>query len=394
VTPDSRRMNSSSTPRARLCHARADLLSQFLHELDRSCPGHALARRDRDRGDGNLSALDEEWRPRISVELPTEDPGQRVLLSTTMTLARLLVLLILGCSQFAVAVEPGQPSWSASIVCAFRAAAALHPDPRLRNPDDLAHEFCELPFELRTHEAAREAIDRDPQTYAGYFYVNARTHHIDDALRRSVLGGATQVVVLGAGYDSRAYRYAKAHPQLKFFEVDLPATQAAKREKVHRIVGSVPSYVTFVPIDFNVQSLEDVLIPAGFDTRAKSLFILEGVSMYIEPAGTAASLDFVARNAASGSQIVFDYLLRDAIETRGALLYGMTSSFRALAEHGEPLITGWTRSEAAAMVRSAGLVVEEDLSAEDLSHLYLRDAQGRPDGRILEGPRILEAKVP
>lgn len=272
--------------------------------------------------------------------------------------------------------------------------AALHPDPRLRNPDYLAHEFCELPFELRTYEAARESIDRDPQMYAGYFYVNARTHHIDDALRRSVLSGATQVVVLGAGYDSRAYRYAKTHPQLKFFEVDLPETQAVKREKVQRIVGSVASYATFVPIDFNSQSLKDVLIPAGFDVRAKSLFILEGVSMYIEPAGTAASLEFVARNAAPGSQIVFDYLLRDAIEMRGALMYGMNSSFKALAEHGEPLITGWTRGEAAAMVRSAGLVVEADLSAEDLSRLYLRDAQGIPDGRILEGNRILEAKVP
>jgi methyltransferase (TIGR00027 family) len=108
-------------------------------------------------------------------------------------------------------------------------------------------------------------------------------------------------------------------------------------------MGSVPSYVTFVPIDFNSQSLEDVLIPAGFDTRAKSLFILEGVSMYIDPAGTAASLDSVARNSAPGSRIVFDYLLRDAIETRGALLYGMKSSFKVLAEHGEPLITGWTR---------------------------------------------------
>jgi hypothetical protein len=75
-------------------------------------------------------------------------------------------------------------------------------------------------------------------------------------------------------------------------------------------------------------------------------------------------------------------------------MYGMNSSFKALAEHGEPLITGWTRGEAAAMVRSAGLVVEADLSAEDLSRLYLRDAQGIPDGRILEGNRILEAKVP
>src|SRR5512134_392627 len=108
----------------------------------------------------------------------------------------------LGCAR-ALAVNPGEVSKTAESVCRFRAIAAQHPDPKLRNPDHLAARLCPggqlaLP---RDYADARRRIDEGGERYAAYFYVNARTHYFDAAVRQAAAEGATQVVVLGAGFD-------------------------------------------------------------------------------------------------------------------------------------------------------------------------------------------------
>jgi len=150
-----------------------------------------------------------------------------------------LGLLLVGATawlcatQPALAVRPGHVSFTAEAVCAYRAIAAQHPDPKLRNPDDLAAKLCRSSMPLpRLYAEARQFIDNSGETYAAYFYVNARTHCIDAALRRAAAEGATQVVVMGAGFDSRAYRFHESHPALRFFEVDLPATIEAKKSRL------------------------------------------------------------------------------------------------------------------------------------------------------------------
>jgi len=152
--------------------------------------------------------------------------------------------------------------------------------------------------------------------------------------------------------------------------------------------------VRYAAIDFEHQTLQDVLSAAGYDARAKTLFILEGVSMYISAQGTASTLQFIARHAAPGSRLVFDYALRRTIEGPRDGLFGMTEIFDALRAHGEPMITGWTPAEAAAFVAANGLVVIDDLGSEALTQRYLIGSDGRPDGRMPEGTRILDARVP
>src|SRR5262245_41429177 len=122
-------------------------------------------------------------------------------------------------AQPALAVRPGQPSGTAEVVCSYRGIAAQHPDARLRNPDDLAERMCSRPGIFpRDYAGARKVIDDNGVTFAAYFMINARTHYIDAALRRALAEGATQVVILGAGYDSRAYRFREAFPKVRFFE--------------------------------------------------------------------------------------------------------------------------------------------------------------------------------
>jgi methyltransferase (TIGR00027 family) len=307
------------------------------------------------------------------------------------------VLLAAACfvATAAHAVRPGEVSRTAIAVCEYRAIAAQHPDPRLRNPDVLADKLCERSGLLpRVYAEARTVISNMGPTYASYFFVNARTLYIEAALRRAAAEGATQVVVLGAGFDSRAYRYHASHPQLKFFEVDLPWMVAEKQRRVAAALGAVPDYVRYAPIDFDRQTLEEVLPALGFDAAQKTFFILEGVTMYVNAAGNAATLRFVSRHAAPGSRVVYDYVLQRAVQGKFDGMYATAENVTSVAVIGEPFVTGWTPRGAAAFAKKQGLTRIEDLGPAELTRRYLIGSDGKPDGRMPDGFRILLAQVP
>lgn len=302
---------------------------------------------------------------------------------------------LLCAAQPVLAVPPGQPSSTAEWVCAYRGIGAQHPDPKLRNPDYLAEKLCRRPGEFsQKYAGSRLVIDTYPVAYAGYFMVNVRTQYIDAALRRAAADGATQVVILGAGYDSRAYRFREAFPQLRFFEVDLPATGEVKRQRLTEVFGAVPDYVRYAPIDFDTQKLEDVLPPLGYDPKQRTFFVLEGVTMYVAKAGIGATLDFICRNSAPGSRAVFDYLLRPVIEGKYQGYWAADYIAFAVAQMGEPFVTGWMPAEAAAFVKQHGLAVVEDAGEKLLIERHLIGSDGKQDGRLLNWQRMMEAKVP
>lgn len=295
---------------------------------------------------------------------------------------------------YALAVPEGAASGTAEMVCELRALAAQHPDPKLRGRDHLAAKLCAASLLPRDYAEARQIIDAQPERLAAFFYVNARTHHIDARFEEAAAQGSTQVVVLGAGFDSRAYRFHDRYPKLRFFEVDLPATIRLKKKRVAGLLGTLPAYVRYVPIDFNTQSLAKVLRRAGYDPARKTFFILEGVTMYVNEAANRATLRFVRRHSPSGSTLVYDYVLRRVIEGDYAGLYAARSSAEGVASIGEPFVTGWTPQQAAAFAQANGLTVLEDLGPEEQTRRYLTGSNGRPDGRTTDWQRIIDAKVP
>jgi methyltransferase (TIGR00027 family) len=311
---------------------------------------------------------------------------------------RLRVVLLVGVSLWlmlsaSLAVEPGKVSWTAQKTCFFRAIAALHPDPNLRNPDYLAEKFVFIPYALKKdYEAARMTMN----TYGAgtYYYVNARTLHIDALLKQMADIGATQVIILGAGFDSRGYRFREAYPRLRFFEVDLPATIEWKKEKVIKIFGQLPETVVYAPIDFNTQTLGDVLDQLGYDPKQKSFFIWEGVTMYITEDACRGTLTFIKNHAAAGSTVVLDYILRPVIEGKYQGFYGAARNAAVVGAHGEPYICGWTAREAEEMIRQIGLVVVSDVDADFLTRRYLIGTDGHPDGMMCDYLRIMHARVP
>jgi methyltransferase (TIGR00027 family) len=302
--------------------------------------------------------------------------------------------LVLGLSLVANAqtvATSGRVSTTAESVCVLRAVAAKHPDPKVRNPDYLAEKFVSPEFWRAS--PFRDDPDRARHN-PNYFWVNARTHHIDALLVEAVLTGATQVVNLGAGFDSRAYRFRERFPQTRFFELDLPAMIGAKRERVVKIFGAIPDRVVLVPTDFTTRPLDEVLRDAGYDRTQRTFFIWEGVTMYLPEAADLSTLRFIRSGSASGSSVVYDYVLDAALRPDGGGLYGAKSTAAYLASVGEPLLTGWSQRQAAAIATREGLVVVSDIGPAELTARYLTGSDGQPDGMMVEFPRIIHLRVP
>lgn len=157
-------------------------------------------------------------------------------------------------------------------------------------------------------------------------FLTVRERHIDEYLTACLVAGVRQVVILGAGFDSRAYRFEEFRRGVKVFEVDHSATQQAKLKKVQRIFGHVPQHVIYVPIDFNTQTLGQRLGDCGYAEHAQTLFIWQGVTQYLTPESVDSTLAFVANHSGVGSSIIFDYMYTALLD--GTVKRGEVSKMR------------------------------------------------------------------
>ena len=180
--------------------------------------------------------------------------------------------------------------------------------------------------------------------------------------------GSTQVVILGAGLDSRAYRFADALRGARVFELDLPQTQEYKKARVRDVLGSLPAHVTYAPIDFTRQDLASVLTASGYDPTKKTTFIWEGVTMYIPEAAIDATLRAIASTAAKGSWLVFDYFTERALRDRPAALRDVSKNVAAV---GEPFVFGMPGADATAVGTARGYSVSSDFGSAELGVRFL-----------------------
>ncbi|MGD8968571.1 MAG: SAM-dependent methyltransferase [Anaerolineae bacterium] len=216
-----------------------------------------------------------------------------------------------------------------------------------------------------------------------------RTRYIDDALSRALETDLHQVVILGAGFDTRPYRVPgvdKTH----VFEVDHPAAQALKRTRLKHVLGGLPSHVTFVPIDFDRQSLGEAMATAGFRPDARTFFIWEGVTQYITGQAVDATLRYVSGSAGAGSKIVFTYIWRGIID--GSARSQVEERIVAFAERvGSPWIFGLEPVGIPAYLAERGLTVIEDVGAEEYRERYLEPVGRRMN--VFEGERMVLARA-
>ena len=265
---------------------------------------------------------------------------------------------------------------TAEAMAALRATGAA----TRRNPDYMARDF--LTTQLRVDALAKLTFAgpllsslADSLAPGGVDYETARVTHLDELLLSEMDAGLDQVLILGAGYDSRPYRFADALRGVRVFEVDLPSASALKRRKATRLLGKAPEHVTYVPADFRRDDLPARLTTHGYDLGAATFVILSGVIPYLPPAAVARLFAFIGCHTSPRSSIAFDYVFRALVEGDDRFR-GAPQIRKRLAAIGEPMRFGIERGGAGSFIAQFGLDLVSDLDSDALGARY----GGRPYG--------------
>jgi len=267
-------------------------------------------------------------------------------------------------------METGQPSRTAYSAARYRAAHQILEDGRIFS-DPLAVPILGLPEAELLADAPRRAMR---------VFIAARSRFTEDALRAAVGRGVRQVVVLGAGLDTFGYR--NPYAEVRVVEVDHPATQAWKRERLAGAGIAVPESLSYVGVDFERESLADRLTLDG-----PAFFVWLGVVPYLTRDGFDETLGFVS--AGEDNEVVFDYAQspeRMAPERRAAL----EARASRVASIGEPWLTYFEPDEIAGVLTGRGFTEIEDLGPAQIASRYFGRHDVPPEtagGHILRAVR-------
>ncbi len=262
-------------------------------------------------------------------------------------------------------------SRTAEIVTAFRAAESLRSSQDRVCYDPLAKDFLSSRLALigRSEWIRKIGLWYADHKSPGIFgLVVIRTRYIDEYLMSCMKEGIEQLVIMGAGYDSRPYRFEGLKNKV-VFEVDYPATQEMKIKKVKQIYGSLPDHVVYVPIDFQKEALAERLFENGYDRKRKTLFIWEGVTTYITAEAVDSTLFFVANHSEKGSRIIFSYVFRSVLEGTSKM-EGAEKWRKALEKRGEPPVFGLEDSEIEEFLLKRGFCQVKDANMAFLKKVY------------------------
>ncbi len=284
-----------------------------------------------------------------------------------------------------------QPSDSALGVTLFRAMAAREPHEEIRGGDTLAEKFLPEQFRplLENPAASQWMRNKVPGSYEFFL---ARTAFFDAAFREALAAGLPQIVFLGAGYDSRPYRFRDLNSATRVFELDIESTQRRKRQVLEGAGIAVPDEVRFVPIDFSRDDLGQTLRAAGFDPALDTLFIWEGVLYYLPIEAVDRTLECVRSLSSPASTLAFDYLL-DApdMDTR----YGVAEAKQAMREtyHAEPIRTAIQEDTIESFLAQRGFRLLDHLTPEDMERRYLTLNDGSSAGKVLARFCLVRAAI-
>lgn len=219
-------------------------------------------------------------------------------------------------------------------------------------------------------------------------FLIARDRYIDDVLRAQLDEGIDQLVILGAGFDARAYRFEALKQGVRVFEVDHPASQEVKLRRLRRILRALPDHLTYVGVDFTTQSLAERLPAEGYDPRLKTFFIWQGVTQYLTADAVDDTLSFVATHSGPGSAIVFDFVEPQVLAEHTE--HGEVRRMRRFRwMSGETLTFGIALDQVTGFLEKRGFGDVEAVDHRDLEARYF------PDGSrtVTAGYGIASARV-
>jgi methyltransferase (TIGR00027 family) len=267
-------------------------------------------------------------------------------------------------------------------VALVRAMEMTRPGGERVSSDPYAQHFANPLMVLATRFSVASGISRLIGVEPMINFAVAREQYVHDLIVREVRAGLDQIVVLGAGFDTRAYRIPGI-AGIPVFEVDHPVTQSAKREALRGVVEPLPANVRFVAVDFDVDDLGDRLRAEGYAATGRTLFVWQGVTMYLTADGVDRTLDFVAMHSGPGSVVVFDYF--DIAEGGNA---GIRFFTRAM---GEAVTFGIRGPEIESFLTSRGFADVHNIDGPELKRLHLTGPNARRP--MAGGVGIVSARV-
>jgi methyltransferase (TIGR00027 family) len=291
--------------------------------------------------------------------------------------------LVFGAGAAAVSRTGYLTAWA-------RALSRLSDPAEVANEDDLARHFL-LPHHKilnRFPRLTRRLMDA--RVPGGVAYFNARTKHLDAILQREIDEGLEQLVVLGAGFDSRAMRFDERLGAARVFEVDLPEVLAAKRKHLADAKLRLPKRLTHVGMNFSKDALVEKLVSAGYVNSLRTLVLWEGVTFYLRHEEVSAVLRFVREHTGHGSSVAFDYTTQPFFDGDHSG-HGARQLADAWSKMGQ--VHRSAIGSVSERLGSMGLTVVSDVDAVELERRYLtpRNSRARPPWgvfRIAQGKNV------
>lgn len=279
-------------------------------------------------------------------------------------------------------MRPGRESRTAEFVALFRALETVQPASERLFSDPLAVAFLGRRLRACVALARLPGVGKlvpgllDRRWPGPRASAVARTRQIDDWVEDALERGLDQVVLLGAGYDSRLYRLRGVR-QVRAFEVDHPATQAVKRRVVEELFGTLPAHVRFVPLDFDHDELASAMVAAGIETDRRTYLVWEGVVAYLTSAAVDATLRWAAAISGPGSELAFTYVHQGLLD--GTVHFPHAEPWvNSVRAAGEPFVFGLDPEALEVFLSERGWRLLEDLSTTEALAQHGRDVRRVP----------------
>ncbi len=263
-------------------------------------------------------------------------------------------------------MKQDSPSLTAKKVAMMRAAHQILDNPKIfEDPIALSIIGAQGLSEIRSE---KQKLKTRLHSYLRAIVV-ARSRFVEDELSMAIKQGIRQYVILGAGLDTFSYRNPYPDAGLRVFETDYPATQEWKRQQLNAVNISIPESLTFVPIDFETQSLKDRLQEAGFKADEPSFFSWLGVTMYLNRETVMTTMKHIASSAPSGSLIIFDYTVPPCSQNFiHRFVFRLLA--RKMAALGEPWQTFFDPQQLAMELKDIGFSHVKDFDPENINSRF------------------------
>ena len=266
-------------------------------------------------------------------------------------------------------------SRTAAYTCTCRAASYMESNPLLKSDDHIAVKI--LPRLVKYLLKIRFLNLQGKIAPAGiYPYVIARTKYIDTIFKKAINDGAEQIVIFGAGFDSRAIRLTEKGSVINIYEIDTPLTLDAKRKQFIKRDITIPKNNIYIPIDFDREDIKEKLEKSSVSVSKKTLFILEGLIMYLSIEAVDYTFKLINEYSVPGSLVVFDYIFASVLRQEEKY-YGEREIFDRVKKDEESWTYGIEEGEIEDFLSAYSLDLLEHLDSVTLEKKYFTDNTGR-----------------